>query len=85
MELLLSHKPSLLSPTDWLMDLPEAEHVMQRPTLAASSKHITNSPFLEPEGQADGCSKMDMQNPGSSPHWFPPSLPSKLHAVPGMR
>lgn len=51
-ELLFSHKPIPLSPsTDWLTDLPEVEHVIQRPTLAASSKHITNSPFLEPEGQ----------------------------------
>ena len=85
MELLLSHEPSLLSPTDWLIDLPEAEHVMQRPTPAASSKHIGYSPFLEPAGRTDGRHNVDVQKPASSPHCFPPSLPSKLHKVPGMR
>lgn len=75
-ELLLSHKPSSLSPTDWLTDLPEAEHFMQRPTLAAAfAKHIANSPFLEPEGHTDGCYKMAMQKPASSPSWVPrPSI-----------
>lgn len=53
-KLLLSHRPSpLSSSTDWLTDLPEAEHVIQCPTLTASSKHITNSPFPEPEGQME--------------------------------
>lgn len=85
-KLLLSHKPSSLSPTDWLTDLPEAEHFMQRPTLAAAfAKHIANSPFLEPEGHTDGRYKMALQKPASSPSWVLPRLPSKLHPVPGMR